>query len=120
LIQSATVEAGITVEESLLIGIAELNAQLAPGDIGPIGAVVGPVDLNPALDLTAVNGIFLAPGVGAQGASPADVARIFAACPERVIPSASRSLLLGGPDLARLRHTAESLATEFRALLTIR
>ena len=96
MIQSATVEAGITVEESLLIGIAELNAQLAPGDIGPIGAVVGPVDLNPALDLTAVNGIFLAPGVGAQGASPADVACIFAACPERVFRAPHAPSFSGG------------------------
>jgi orotidine-5'-phosphate decarboxylase len=88
-----------------------------PGGIGPVGAVVGPTHLEPALDLRAVQGLFLAPGVGAQGATAADVARIFAACPDRVIPSASRSLLCDGPDVSRLRDTARALASEFAAAL---
>jgi orotidine-5'-phosphate decarboxylase len=55
--------------------------------------------------------------VGAQGATPADVLRVFAACPDRVMPSASRSLLAAGPDVSRLRETAAGLAAEFRELL---
>ena len=94
--------------------IGDLNAELAPGEIGPIGAVVGPTHMEPTLDLMAANGLFLAPGVGAQGATSADVARVFAACPDRVVPSASRSLLSGGPDPNRLRDTAAALASEFR------
>ena len=98
-------------------GIGALNARLAPGGIGPIGAVVAPTHMDPVLDLAAANGLFLAPGVGAQGATPADVARAFAACPDRVIPSASRSLLTGGPDVGRLRDTAAELAAQFRDAL---
>lgn len=113
-IQSALSSAGQSVEGTLLREIGDLNAELAPGEIGPIGAVVGPTHMEPTLDLMAANGLFLAPGVGAQGATSADVARVFAACPDRVVPSASRSLLSGGPDPNRLRDTAAALASEFR------
>jgi orotidine-5'-phosphate decarboxylase len=73
--------------------------------------------MQPTLDLAAAQCLFLAPGVGAQGATPADVATVFAACPDRVMPSASRSLLAAGPDAGRLRAAVAALAAEFRALL---
>ena len=60
----------------------------------------------------------LAPGVGTQGATPSDVAEVFAVCRDRVIPSASRSLLVEGPDVTRLGDAAGALAGEFRRLLT--
>jgi orotidine-5'-phosphate decarboxylase len=116
-IQSAVRPGGRSVEEELLMGIGEINARVAPGEIGPIGAVIGPTHLDPALDLVSPNGIFLAPGVGVQGATPKDVAHIFAACPDRVMPSASRSLLASGPDIVALRECAEELAQEFREVL---
>jgi orotidine-5'-phosphate decarboxylase len=116
-IQSAVSLGGCSVEEELLLGIGEINARLAPGEIGPIGAVIGPTHMDPALDLLSPNGIFLAPGVGAQGATPRDVAHIFATCPERVMPSASRSLLASGPDIVALRECAEELAQAFREVL---
>jgi orotidine-5'-phosphate decarboxylase len=105
----------VSVEEALLAEIGALNAALEPDGIGPVGAVIGPTHLEPRLDLAAARCIFLAPGIGAQGATPADVASVFAACPDRVIPSASRSLLAAGP--AGLRTAASALAAEFRSLL---
>jgi orotidine-5'-phosphate decarboxylase len=105
------------VEETLLRDIGALNAALAPGGIGPVGAVVGPAPLEPSLDLSAAHALFLAPGLGAQGATSADVARTFAACPDRVMPSASRSLLSVGPDRAALRAAATALAAELRSTL---
>ncbi len=116
-IQSAATVSGRSVEEDLLVAIGELNSHLAPGEIGPIGAVIGPPLEDRAVDLAAANGIFLAPGVGMQGATPADVAKDFAACPQRVIPSASRSLLVNGPDVARLGDAASVLGSEFCELL---
>jgi orotidine-5'-phosphate decarboxylase len=116
-IQSAAAGAGRSVEQDLLHQIRELNDRLAPGRIGPVGAVIGPTHIEPELDLAAARGLFLAPGVGAQGATPADVARVFAACPDRVMPSASRSLLSAGPQVRRLADTAAALAAEFRSLL---
>jgi orotidine-5'-phosphate decarboxylase len=106
-----------TVEQDLLREIGALNARLAPGELGPVGAVIGPTHMQPELDLAAAQCLFLAPGVGAQGATPADVATVFAACPGRVMPSASRSLLAAGPDVSRLRDAVAALAAEFRALL---
>jgi len=111
------VASGRSVEQELLLQIGELNARLAPGGIGPLGAVIGPARMTPELDLAAANCLFLAPGVGAQGAAPADVATVFAACPDRVMPSASRSLLSSGPQVSRLRDEVSALAAEFRAVL---
>lgn len=79
-VQAATTSAGWSVEAELLGRIAGLNERLAPGEIGPIGAVVWPTHLDPALDLVRSNCLFLAPGVGAQGATPRDVQQVFAAC----------------------------------------
>jgi orotidine-5'-phosphate decarboxylase len=116
-IQAIRDEHGHNVEETVLASIGELNATVAPGGIGPVGAVIGATQLEPPLDLAAASAMFLAPGVGAQGAGCADVARTFAACPDRVMPSASRSLLSAGPDISALRDTAAALAAEFRTAL---
>ena len=116
LVQAACDEAGRSVEQMLLDNIRELNAELAPGAIGPVGAVIGPTHIDPRLDLIAPNALYLAPGVGRQGASPDDVAEVFRACPERVFPSASRSLLTSA-DPGRLRNDVAAMATEFVDLL---
>ena len=113
--EGRAIQAG--AEQQVLAGIGALNARLAPGAVGPVGAVVAPVRLEPELDLAAANCLFLAPGVGAQGASPADVAQVFAACPDRVMPSASRTLLSAGPQVGRLRDAVSALAAEFRDVL---
>lgn len=115
-IQSASNNDG-SVEAGLLREIGEVNARLAPGEIGPIGAVIGPTHMTPSLDLAAANALYLAPGLGAQGATPADIAEVFAACPDRVMPSASRSLLSAGPDLGRLRDALAEQGLGVRAAL---
>jgi len=114
-IQAAQTGDGCSVEQDLLRQIRALNDELAPGQIGPVGAVVGPTHVDPVLDLAAASCLFLAPGVGVQGATSADVARVFAACPDRVMPSASRSLLKAGPK--GLQDATAALAAEFRAVL---
>jgi orotidine-5'-phosphate decarboxylase len=116
-VQASRGPSGHSVEETLLREIGALNAHLAPGGTGPIGAVIGPTHTEPPLDLAAMNGLFLAPGVGAQGATAVDVASVFAAVPDKVMPSASRTLLTAGPDVGRLRDTAAASAAEFRAAL---
>jgi orotidine-5'-phosphate decarboxylase len=115
-VQASVDEAGRSVEQAVLDQIGALNRELAPGGVGPIGAVVGPTHLAPGLDLVAPGALYLAPGVGRQGATPGDVAEVFASCPDRVIPSASRSLL-ASPDAGRLADEAAELAGELRRLL---
>ena len=117
LIQSARTASGNAVDQEILADIAAINHRLAPGGVGPVGAVIVPAEIDPPLDLAAANALFLAPGVGAQGATPHDVARTFAACPDRVLPSASRSLLAAGPDPAALAGAAARLNDEFRTVL---
>jgi orotidine-5'-phosphate decarboxylase len=128
-VQAARTGSETTVEQQILSEIAEINADLTRGvsgvpggsgevgGIGPVGAVIAPSPALPPLDLAAANALFLAPGVGAQGATPADVAATFAACPDRVMPSVSRSLLAAGPDPVALRDAAAGLNEEFRARL---
>ena len=117
IVQAAAGPTGRRVEEAVLDEIADLNRRLAPGRIGPVGAVVGPRRDTAELDLVAPQALYLAPGAGAQGATAEDVAEAFAACPDRVMPSASRSLLEAGPDVGRLRDGVVALAEEVRRLL---
>ncbi len=84
---------------------------------GPSARSSAPRPDLPPLDLGAAGALFLAPGLGAQGATVADVARTFAACPDRVMPSASRSLLSPGPATGALRDAAAALAGELSAAL---
>ncbi len=119
-IQAAVDASGRPVEEQLLGDIGALNASLAPGGIGPVGAVFAARYLKPELDLASAHALFLAPGIGAQGATSEDVARTFAACPERVMPSASRALLSPGPDTVRMRDAAATLAAQMKERLNPR
>jgi len=117
-IQEALHAGTTTVEHQLVLDIAAENNRVAPGATGPIGAVFGPTHGPPTdFDLSVMNGLFLAPGVGAQGATPADVAACFATCPRRVLPAASRSLLSAGPDPKHLQSKARHLAAELGRLL---
>jgi orotidine-5'-phosphate decarboxylase len=113
-IQAAVDPQGRSVEASLLSEIGTLNRRLAPGEIGPVGAVIGALRFGENLDLVAPHALYLAPGVGAQGATPADLAATFQSCRDRVMPAASRSLLNLGPDLSRLRDGIVALSTDLR------
>lgn len=100
-LQQAQVAGGGTVEDRLLAEIAELNAGPAAG---AVGAVVGATLEPSAFPLSAVGGVLLAPGVGAQGATAAAVGKLFAGCPAgSVLPSVSRSVLGAGPSVRALR-----------------
>lgn len=100
-----------SVAQTMLDHIAAENRGAEP--LGSTGAVVGATLARAGADL-GVNGPLLAPGIGAQGAAPADLPRIFGAALPQVLPSASRSVLAHGPDIARLRAAAEQLADDVR------
>lgn len=102
-IQTAVTGAGTAVEHRLVEDIAAWNATAPGGTLGSIGAVfaanAGPA---PGIDLAAMNGPFLVPGLGFQGGSYAEVGELFAGCSDRLVVSASRSVLAHGPDPAAL------------------
>jgi orotidine-5'-phosphate decarboxylase len=80
------------------------NAGARP--LGSVGAVVGATVQAPGWDLR-VGGPLLAPGLGAQGASAADLHAVFGAALPDVLPTTSREVLAGGPGVAGLRAAAQ-------------
>ena len=110
-VQAAVVD-GRSVAQGIVDEAAARNRGVAP--VGGVGLVVG-ATADHGLDLTALNGPVLAPGLGAQGAGPADIAARFRGVGGPVLPSASRSVLAAGPDPLRLRAAAEALRDELAA-----
>jgi orotidine-5'-phosphate decarboxylase len=117
-LQEAVVRDGMTVEESMVRAVSRWNAQeVGPaGGLGSVGVVVGATGGKPPDRLCDLAGVVLAPGLGAQGATVADVARRFARCaPGTVLPSASRTLLSEGRE--GLRAAASRLRDDLAAAL---
>jgi len=99
---------GPAVEDMLLGEIAVCNhGGLATP--GTVGAVIGATRAPSAFDLADLGGVILAPGLGAQGGTAEGAAALFSGCrPGSVLPSASRSILGAGPDVAGLRAAARA------------
>ncbi|GAB7189764.1 orotidine-5'-phosphate decarboxylase [Kineococcus sp. NUM-3379] len=88
------------------------------GDVGlVVGATTGGAVRELGIDLAAVNGPLLAPGVGAQGATAADLAAVFGEARRAVLASTSREVLRAGPDVGALREAAGRTAAQCRAAL---
>ncbi|MEU6061787.1 orotidine-5'-phosphate decarboxylase [Streptomyces sp. NPDC047097] len=116
-VQRATGADGRTLGAAMLAHLTEENAaeRSAGQPLGSFGAVVGATlgDLS-SFDLD-TGGPLLAPGIGAQGATPADLPAVFGPAVRNVVPSVSRGVLRHGPDAAALRTAAERYADEARA-----
>jgi orotidine-5'-phosphate decarboxylase len=113
-VQHAVGEDGLTVAQSVLRQLAAENADAHP--LGSFGAVVGATlrDIDADLD---INGPLLAPGVGAQGATPADLPAVFGAAAANVLPSVSRDVLKHGPSVAALREVSARFVDEVRSAI---
>ncbi|MET3811643.1 orotidine-5'-phosphate decarboxylase [Arthrobacter sp. UYEF3] len=89
------------------------------GELGSVGLVVGATvgsalaDLD--LDLAAVRGPILAPGLGAQGGTAADLRRTFGSAYGQVLGTSSRDILGAGPQLPGLRAAAKRTLDALRA-----
>ncbi|SER53881.1 orotidine-5'-phosphate decarboxylase [Actinokineospora terrae] len=104
---------GVTVAQSIVDQAAAHNAGATP--LGSIGLVVGATVGRADLDLSALNGPLLAPGLGAQGAGPADLAAVFGDALPAVLPASARDVLRHGPDVAALRSAALRVRDELAA-----
>jgi orotidine-5'-phosphate decarboxylase len=116
-LQQAMTASGASVEDMLLSEIAAWNGG---GEVpaGTVGAVIGATLEPSAFPLSQLGGVILAPGLGAQGAQPADLAARFGGCAAgTVLPSTSRSLLASGPDVSLLRKAATALNEELAAFM---
>jgi orotidine-5'-phosphate decarboxylase len=107
---------GRTVAQLVVDEVGARNAGAAP--YGSIGLVVGATIGTSIADLSAANGPFLVPGIGAQGGTADDVRRIFGPSLRAVVPSVSREVLRHGPDPAALRAAADRMAAQFGFLRT--
>ncbi|MCX4646724.1 MULTISPECIES: orotidine-5'-phosphate decarboxylase [unclassified Streptomyces] len=112
-VQHAVRADGRNVGATMLAHLAEENADETP--MGSFGAVVGATlgDLS-SYDLD-INGPLLAPGIGAQGATPADLPGVFGSAARNVVPNVSRAVLKAGPSVAALREASVRFADEVRA-----
>ncbi|MFI2032044.1 orotidine-5'-phosphate decarboxylase [Streptomyces buecherae] len=123
-VQHAVRADGRSVAATVLGHLAERNAaeraawQGQGRPLGSFGAVVG-ATLGDALAAAggslAIDGPLLAPGIGAQGATPADLPAVFGDAVGNVVPSVSRGVLRHGPDAAALRAAAAKIADDVRA-----
>ncbi len=90
--------------------VQDLASRFGPAT-GSFGVVVGATLRELDVDLTGLGGPVLAPGLGAQGGSAADLRRLFGG-DTAVVPTVSRDVLAAGPDPAGLRAAAERWAAE--------
>lgn len=106
-VQHAVGGDGRTVAATVLEHLAAENAGAEP--LGSFGAVVGATLGGTLRELDvnlATGGALLAPGIGAQGATAADLPRVFGPAVGDVLPSISRGVLRHGPSAAALRDAA--------------
>jgi len=106
--------AGAIAAAAGVLNAAELAA--SGGELGSIGLVVGATIGDAAarlgIDLAAVRGPLLAPGVGAQGAGPAELRAVFGDARRAVLAASSRAVLAAGPDVESLRAAARRAAAD--------
>lgn len=114
-VQRALLPDSRTVAQSVIDEVSQLNRGAQP--LGSFGLVVGATVGDTGHDLSAVNGPLLAPGLGAQGATPRDLRAVFGQNLAAVLPSYSRSVLAAGPDRDALRAAADRALTECRDAL---
>ena len=104
-IQRARTPDNVSVEELILRSVADLNAR--EDTLGSIGVVLGATRDRPDFDLSQLGGPYLVPGVGTQGGTPDQVARLFDRCPSgTVLVNVGRVILEAGPERAALRDAA--------------
>ena len=114
--QSARTPEGERVEDLVLRSIADRNQR--DDGLGAFGAVIGATRDAPEFDLAHLGGPFLVPGVGAQGGSAENVARLFSRCPsDTVLVNVGRTILKAGPERAALRDAARRWRDELNQAL---
>ena len=112
-------ESGGAVAKRIIAAAVAENASREWEQMGPCGLVVGAtvgqalVDLG--IDLGSFNGPILSPGYGAQGASAADLYRVFAGVESQVLVNSSRGVLAAGPSVEGLAKAAQAARDDLLA-----
>ncbi len=115
-LQMARTDEGERVEEMVFRHVAHLNQRV--DGLGNFGVVLGATRDRPAFDMTKLGGPYLVPGVGAQGATPENVGRLFDRCPAgTVLVNVARSILNVGPERSALKDSAQRWRDDLSAAL---
>ncbi|HEY2765130.1 MAG TPA: orotidine-5'-phosphate decarboxylase [Pseudonocardiaceae bacterium] len=112
-VQAALTSTGATVAQSVVDAVAARNVGRRP--VGDFGVVIGATTPPGALRLDALGGPVLAPGLGTQGATLADLHQVFGGAVGQVLPATSRDLLRHGPESVTLRRAARRMADDAAA-----
>lgn len=107
-LQGARLADGRSVARAIVEDVARHNGANRDlhhlGDVGVVvGATVGAEARREGIDFARFNGPILAPGIGAQGATSAQLRALFGHPAPQVLASASRSILRAGPRPGALR-----------------
>lgn len=110
-VQHAQCASGKSVAADIISQAEHTNKTVSDqGHIADVGLVVGATTGNAATDLgidfSAFSGSILSPGIGAQGATPADIQKIFGKSAFRVLASTSRGISSAGPKVSALQAAA--------------
>lgn len=110
-----------SVAKIVLDRVFDMNEAVSDTSPGPLGLVVGATvgDAAARLDirLSSFNGLFLAPGLGAQGATAADLLA-FGGARRRVLASVSRGVLGLGPGPDDLKSAVMAVNSQVRDTLS--
>ncbi|MHC6176725.1 orotidine-5'-phosphate decarboxylase [Glutamicibacter sp. X7] len=103
-----------SVAKSIIEQVAAENADAADlGHVGlVVGATIGDAVKTLGIDLVASKAPLLTPGLGAQGATAADIAAAFEQSYAQVLGTSSRDILKVGPEVSALRKKAEQVRNE--------
>jgi orotidine-5'-phosphate decarboxylase len=105
-VQTAVRSDGVSVAQGIVDAATVANRESGQG---AVGLVIGATHADAGCELAHFNGSILAPGIGAQGGTIQSLAHIFGPATDRVLPSASREVLLRGPDPEALRQAVSGL-----------
>lgn len=114
-LQAARQEDDRSVADALADDLTAFNAKALGGNgLGPCGAVVGATldDAERVLERLKTS-LILAPGIGAQGATMADLrSRFGREAARRTLPAVSRQIAHAGPSRVQMRDMVERLRDE--------
>jgi orotidine-5'-phosphate decarboxylase len=121
-VQHARAPDGRTVGQIVIDEAASRNAvRRKPGaSLGPVGVVIGATIGQTVIDSSALGGSILAPGIGAQGGTAADLAAVFLDATRLVLPSTSREVISAGPTPAGLQAAATRVLGQMKAVIELR